>query len=396
MFDATDRRFMKKALALGEKGLGQASPNPSVGCLIIQDEKVVGRGWHIYELLDHAEVRALREAGEMARNAVAYVTLEPCCHQGRTPPCTDRLIQSGVRRVVVARRDPNPSVSGKGIDSLRAAGIRVDAGIFSDEAGKLIEPFACHITTGRPLVISKVGMSLDGKIGTGRSEGRWITSPEGRAFGQHLRLRTDAILVGVDTILTDNPELTYRGKELKSRPILRVILDSNLRTPPNARMFESHSSGPVLLFCRHDAPDSKRRQLENAGAEILEVPCAGAGLDLRAVLQELGNRNILGVLVEGGSEVHWSFISENLVDVFYFIIAPLVLGGRNSVPAVGGTGYAATADSSKFRIRKTFSVGPDIVLEAYPAGSKSIISPWLVPESAASGAQDSRTASRRK
>jgi diaminohydroxyphosphoribosylaminopyrimidine deaminase/5-amino-6-(5-phosphoribosylamino)uracil reductase len=393
MFDAEDRRFMKKALALGDKSLGKASPNPCVGCLIVRQGRIVGQGWHEYALLDHAEIRALREAGENARDATAYVTLEPCCHQGRTPPCADALIQSGIRRVVIARSDPNPIVSGRGIEILRAAGIHVDAGIFLEEAGKLIEPFACHVTTGFPLVISKVGMSLDGKIGTGKPEGRWITSPEGREFGQHLRLQVDALLVGVDTVLADNPELTYRGKVLKTRSLIRVILDSNLRTPPGALLFGAHPPAPVLIFCGHDAPETNRRKLENAGAEIIEVHCGEERLDLQAVLRELGNRNILDVLVEGGSEVHWSFISGNLVDVFYFIIAPLVLGGNNAIPSVGGKGYASTADAPKFKIRKAFPVGPDFVIESYPSGSKSIISPWLVPENAPFGGQYSRTAS---
>jgi diaminohydroxyphosphoribosylaminopyrimidine deaminase / 5-amino-6-(5-phosphoribosylamino)uracil reductase len=389
MFNVADRRFMKKALVLAEKGLGLASPNPSVGCCIVQDGRVVGRGWHEYATMDHAEVRALREAAERARGATAYVTLEPCCHFGRTPPCANALIQAGVQRVVVARIDPSGKVAGRGIELLRAAGIQVDVGLLSEEAGALIAPFACHATTGLPLVISKVGMSLDGKIGTGFPEGREITSPEGREFGQRLRLSVDAILVGIGTILADDPELTYRGKAPKSRPLIRVVLDSLLRTPPLARLFQVYPPSPVLIFCGSNAPRDRRTGLENRGAEIIAVPESDKGLDLHRILQELGKRNVLGLLVEGGSRVHWSFLSNNLVDGFYFIIAPVVLGGDHAIPSVGGEGYRTATDSPRFKIRKSFSAGSDMVLEAYPSYSKSIISPWHSPENAPSGKPDS-------
>ena len=387
---------MKRALALAEKALGLASPNPSVGCVVVRDGQIVGRGWHEYALRDHAEVRALGEASESSRNATAYVTLEPCCHQGRTPPCVDRLIQAGIRRVVAARVDPNPLVSGRGIEFLRAAGIRVDVGLMSEEAGKLIEAFACHVTTGIPLVVSKVGMSLDGKIGTGRPEGRWITSPESREFGQRLRLRADALLVGVDTVLFDDPELTYRSKMPKGKPLMRVILDSRLRTPPTARLFRTRPHTPTLIFCGLDAPQARQTELESAGAEVLRTPSSGNGVDLHAILLELGKRGVLELLVEGGSKIHWSFLSRNLVDSFYFIIAPLVLGGKNFIPSIGGEGYATVVDSPRFKIRRFFSVGPDLVLEAYPSYSRSIISPWLSQENAASGERGSLPSSGQK
>jgi diaminohydroxyphosphoribosylaminopyrimidine deaminase/5-amino-6-(5-phosphoribosylamino)uracil reductase len=306
------------------------------------------------------------------------------------------LIEAGIGRVVAARTDPNPRVAGRGIERLRFAGIRVDVGLMSEEAGKLIEPFACHVTTGLPFVVSKVGMSLDGKIGTGRSEGRWITSPESGEFGQRLRLGADALLVGIGTVLSDDPELTYRAKAPKARSLIRVILDSRLRTPPTARLFRTSPAAPVLIFCKREAPQSRQMELENRGAEILRVPSSGYGLDLHAVLRELGKRNVLGVLVEGGSRIHWSFVSSDLVDSFYFIIAPLVLGGKDSIPSVGGEGYRATADSARFRIRRSFSVGPDLVLEAYPSGSRSIISPWLSPGNVASGERGPVPSSKRK
>jgi len=370
-----DNRFMKQALRLAEKYAGLASPNPSVGCVIVKDGAIVGRGRHEYALRDHAEVAALREAGDAAHGATAYVTLEPCSHSGRTGPCADRLIQAGVRRVVTSLTDPNPKVAGRGIEKLRRAGMIVDVGILADEAGKLIETFACHVTTGLPLVAAKAGMSLDGKIGTGFPEGRHITSPEGLEFGQSLRLKMDAVLVGVETVLADDPELTYRGRAPKGRPLTRVVLDSALRTPPSARLFEDRKT-PVLLFCAESAPDMRKTGLESAGAEVVTVRERGGELDLQKILRELGKRNVLGVLVEGGSRVHGSFLVRNLVDVFYFIVAPIVLGGTAAIPVIGGRGYESTAAAPKFRIRRQYQTGPDLVLETYPATSRSIVSPW--------------------
>jgi diaminohydroxyphosphoribosylaminopyrimidine deaminase/5-amino-6-(5-phosphoribosylamino)uracil reductase len=396
MFDAADRRYMKRALALAEKGLGLASPNPSVGCLIVRDGRIAGRGWHEYDRIDHAEVCALREAAQRSRNATAYVTLEPCCHQGRTPPCVDALIEAGVRRVVVARVDPDSRVGGKGIERLRSAGIRVDVGLMSEEAGKIVESYACHRISGTPLVTCKVGMSLDGKIGTGLQEGRRITSPESREFGQHLRCAADAVLVGIGTILFDDPELSYRAKKPKAKALLRVVLDSRLRTPPASRLLQTDPEDPALIFCSHKASQSRAVKLERNGAEIIRVAASDNGLDLNAVLKELGNRNVLGLLVEGGSRIHWSFLSMELVDKFFFIIAPFVLGGKDSIPSVGGKGYGTTADAPRFRIRESGFVGPDLVLETFPSYSRSIISPWLSRENASSVGRDLLPSSKRK
>jgi diaminohydroxyphosphoribosylaminopyrimidine deaminase/5-amino-6-(5-phosphoribosylamino)uracil reductase len=376
--DSHDHKFMRQAMALAEKSLGLASPNPPVGCVIVQVDEVVGRGWHEYSARDHAEVRALAEAESRARGATAYLTLEPCVHYGRTPPCVSALIAAGVIRVVVAQVDPNPKVAGKGIAALRSAGIEAELGLLQAEAARIIEPFACHVTTGLPLVVSKVGMSLDGRIAAaGNSSSGWITSEEGRGFGQHLRLQMDALLVGIGTVLMDNPQLTYRGDLPKTRPLVPVVLDSFLRTPPDARLIQSTAPQGTIIFCRPDAPQERRRALQAKGAEIVELAYGPHGLDLNQTLAELGRRKILGLLVEGGSEVHWSFLSANLVDKFFFIIAPMILGGRNAVPSVGGVGYASAEDAPRFRIARSLSAGPDLILEAYPSYSRSILSPWL-------------------
>jgi len=267
-------------------------------------------------------------------------------------------------------------VSGGGIALLRSKGIQVDVGLMEERAGRIIEPFACKMATGLPLVISKAGMSLDGKIGTGDREGRRITSKEGLEHGQSLRLRSDALLIGSGTLLSDNPSLTYRGKGARRKPLLRVILDSRLRTPPGARILNGTESAPVLIFCRKGNAPERRRKLEKKGAEIVAVPAFGSVLDIAAVLRELAEREVQGLLVEGGGRVHWEFVSRKMVDRFDFIVSPMILGGDHAVPSIGGKGYAATADAPRFKILRCFSVGPDMVMEAYPSYSRSIISPW--------------------
>jgi diaminohydroxyphosphoribosylaminopyrimidine deaminase/5-amino-6-(5-phosphoribosylamino)uracil reductase len=376
-----DHAHMERALILGERSSGLASPNPAVGCLIVRNGEVVGEGWHEYPAVHHAETRALWQAGERARGATAYVTLEPCSHQGRTPPCAESLIASGVKRVVVAQIDPNPQVSGNGIRRLREAGIEVDTGPerweLARRAAALIEPFARHVTSGLPLVVGKVGMSMDGKIAAAGHPGGRINSDQGRDFGQQLRLRMDAILVGVGTVLADDPLLTYRGPLPKSAALGAVILDSRLRTPPSARVFSAEPPRSVLIFCGPAAPVARRHELESRGAEILTLQPSPQGLPLDVVLGELGRRRFLGVLVEGGSLIHWSFLSSRLVDKFFFIVAPVVLGGAKAVPAVGGAGYPSAAEAPPFRIAALHRAGPDLVLEAYPAYSRSILSRWV-------------------
>ncbi|NWG13706.1 MAG: RibD family protein, partial [Acidobacteria bacterium] len=249
-------------------------------------------------------------------------------------------------------------------------------GLLGREAQRLIEPFARHVVSGRPLVVAKVGMTLDGKIGLpGRGRLR-VTSAGAAGFTQTLRHRLDAVLVGVGTILEDDPALTYRGLLPKGRPIVRAILDSNLRIPPSARLFADRQA-PVVLFCGHGHSRTRRRLLEQAGAEIIPVRRGKSGLSLARVLEELGSRGILGILVEGGSTVHWSLVSGRLVDKFYFIVAPTVLGGVTGIPAVGGAGYAGLSKAPRFKLTRVFRSGGNLVIEAYPQFSRSFISPWL-------------------
>lgn len=395
-WDRADERFMRVALRLAEKAVGLTSPNPTVGCVLVRDGRIVGQGWHEFAAREHAEVRALRAAGERAKGSVAYVTLEPCSHYGRTPPCAPQLVAAGVRRAVVARTDPNPLVAGRGIRLLEAAGVSVSVGLLQEEAGRLIEPFACHVTTGRPLVVAKAALSLDGRISAGARADAHISCDEALAFGQSLRLQLDAILVGVGTVLADDPELTYRGGQPKARPLHRAILDSRLRTPPTARLLRGAPATPVLVFCGPDAPGSRRRALEKLGAEVIPVPSRAGGLSLRRVLRELGARDLLGVLVEGGSRVHGSFVAQRLIDKFYFLYAPIVLGGAQALPAVGGPGCRRISAAPRFRIARVFRLGEDLALEAYPGYSRSILSPWLPAGVPPCGGRYRERPSRRK
>lgn len=391
-----DLVFMRRALRLARRGIGRTSPNPAVGCVLVRRGEVVGEAWHTYDGLDHAEVRALARAGTHARGATAYATLEPCSHHGRTGPCAEALVRAGVRRVVAAMVDPNPRVSGRGLERLRRAGIEVSVGLESDAALALNEPFVCHAATGRPLVVSKLAMSLDGRIATAAGASRWITSVEGRRFGQRLRLELDAILVGIGTVLADDPQLLYRGTRKKSRPLLRVVVDGRLRTPVGARLFAAAGESPVLIACADDAPVERRRRLEARGAEVLALPRAPSGVDLDALLAELGRRRILGVLVEGGSAIHGSFMSEKLVDKLYFIVAPIVLGGVGALPAIGGRGFATLAEAPRLHIVRELRAGPDRVLEAYPPFSRSIRAPAPPPERRPSAAPGRGRASGRR
>jgi diaminohydroxyphosphoribosylaminopyrimidine deaminase/5-amino-6-(5-phosphoribosylamino)uracil reductase len=267
-------------------------------------------------------------------------------------------------------------VAGAGIQILRRARIRTEVGLLAEEAGRLIEPFATQITSGRPLVVSKVGMSLDGRIATASRRDRRITGPAAGDFTQGLRHQLDAVLVGIGTVLADDPQLTYRGNRRRARPLLRVVLDSHLRTPPAARVLRGAPEVPTLVFCSPDAAPARRRALEKRGAEIIAISRLQAGLSLSRALDELGSRKILGVLVEGGSEVHWSFVSSRRVDKFYFLIAPVILGGRKALPGVGGRGYNRIARAPRFEITRCFRSGVDLIVEAYPSYSRSIVSPW--------------------
>ncbi|MBT9329630.1 bifunctional diaminohydroxyphosphoribosylaminopyrimidine deaminase/5-amino-6-(5-phosphoribosylamino)uracil reductase RibD [Acidipila sp. 4G-K13] len=334
-----DERWMVRALQLALSSVGLASPNPAVGCVLVKDGTVVGEGFHAYDRLDHAEVVALRQAGEKARGATAYVTLEPCCHTGRTGPCTEALIQAGVARVVAATGDPNPQVSGKGLARLRDAGITAEEGVLRREAQEQNDAFARYIRTGMPFVTLKAGVSFDGRIapppGTapiGRTT--FITGEESRAEVQRMRHAADAIMTGIHTILNDDPLLTDRSGLARRRPLLRVVLDSALRLPLDSQLVRT-AKDDVLIFCTIPVTD-RQRALEAMGVRVERVESSpeGSRVSLRRVLERLGEMQMTSVLLEAGSQLNSSALTEEHVDRLALFYAPVFLGSV-AVPLLG-------------------------------------------------------------
>ncbi|NNE99261.1 MAG: bifunctional diaminohydroxyphosphoribosylaminopyrimidine deaminase/5-amino-6-(5-phosphoribosylamino)uracil reductase RibD [Pyrinomonadaceae bacterium] len=353
-----------RALELAAKAIGQVSPSPLVGCVIVSDSgEIVGEGTYYYDKTIHAEVIALDQAGAMADGATAYISLEPHSHHGRTPPCTDALIKAGIKRVVCPIEDPNPLVSGKGFETLRQNGIEVVTGVLKKEAEKLNEKFIHWHKNGRPFVHVKIAMSLDGKIATKKGESKWITGPGSRAVVQHLRHEYDAILVGGNTAFLDDPSLTDRSERMRHRKLVRIILDNSLRLPLRSQLVQSASKFPTIVFTNQGDSESKRR-LEEYGVEIVETK--EGGRDLRMVLKELGTRKIQSVLVEGGGEVAGSFHDAKLIDKVSFFVAPIIIGGKEAPASIGGTGVKDLSRAMRLRTKDVIHRGEDIEVTGYP------------------------------
>ena len=356
-----DRRAMRAALALARRGIGIVWPNPAVGCVIVRDGRVVGRGWTQPGGRPHAETEALRRTGEAARGAIAYVTLEPCCHWGRTPPCADALIAAGIGRVVVAVEDPDPRVAGGGIARLRAAGIAVEAGLGAEEAAEINAGFFQRVRLGRPLVTLKLATSLDGRIATAAGESRWITGPAARARAHLLRATHDAVLVGTGTALADDPQLTCRLPGLAGHSPVRVVLDRHLRLPAGARLFAETRAAPTWVVTLPDADPNRREALRAAGVEIVTAaPDAGGAIDLADALGQLGRRGLTRLLVEGGGRLAASLLQAGLVDRLIWLHAPLLVGG-DGVPAIAALAPGPLADRPCFERIGSETVGPDLL-----------------------------------
>ena len=384
---AGDEQLLHRALELARNGIGLASPNPYVGALIADAHgEVVGAGMYTYAGIKHAEVLALEAAGNRARGATLYINLEPHAHQGRTAPCTDALIAAGIHRVVACMPDPNPKVSGLGFEKLRAAGIHVEVGRLEEQARRLNEGFARYIRHGVPLVTLKSAMTLDGKIAPAqareRSEGvapgggfsgNWITGEISRAHVQELRHENDALLVGVGTILADNPLLNDRSGRERRRPLLRVILDSQLRLPIDSRLVQcvaAERRNDVLIFCasqgEHKSNDQKKAQLEQLGIRIEEVPADSGGRpDLSAILRRLGKLEIISVMIEGGATVNGTALASNVVDKVFLYYAPRILGGTGSIPFATGAGFRHMNQAAQIKHLQLHRFGEDFAVEGY-------------------------------
>jgi len=359
---------MIMALRLGAKGQGTASPNPMVGALVVYQGRIVGRGFHRRPGRPHAEIPALRQAGTRARGATLYVTLEPCCHlKKRTPPCVPEVIRSGVRRVVIAMCDPNPLVKGKGAAALRRAGLSVTVGVARQEAEELNKAYCHWIKTKRPYVTLKAGMTLDGQIATALGESRWITSKPSRQEGHQLRRRVDAVLVGVGTVLFDNPSLTARTgarlNKLAPRQPLRIVVDSRLRVPLNARILSRQNEARTVVATTGSAPAARRSALQKKRIETITLPAVREHVSLPALLKELGRRGVMSLLVEGGSEMNAAMLTARLVHHVRLYIAPALLGGDDATGIIGGKSPARLVQALKLENVQTRSVGGDIVVE---------------------------------
>lgn len=357
-----DATLMAVALAEAARADFATSPNPMVGAIVVRDGEVIARGHHERAGGDHAEVRAILDAGARAAGSELFVTLEPCTVHGRTPPCVDAVIAAAPSRVVVAMLDPNPAVNGSGVAALRAAGISVSIGPGAAEALRLNEFYVKHIGTGLPFVTAKFAASLDGRIATGTGESRWISSAESRELAHHLRHRHDAVLVGATTVAVDDPELTTRADGAARQP-LRVVVDSTLRTPPTARLLHT-GTAPVLIATTAAAVPGRRAALEAAGAEVLTVGGVGS-VDLRDLLGRLGDRGVISVLAEGGAAVLGSLFDERLVDRVVAFLAPLLIGGRGAPAAIGGRGAASLESALRLRDIEVDRRGADIVVTGY-------------------------------
>ena len=367
-------RFMNTALRLARKAEGRTAPNPPVGAVVVQGDQVVGRGWHKYAGAPHAEPMALDRAGDLAKGADLYVTLEPCNHQGRTPPCSERIIKAGIRRVFIGSLDPNPTVSGGGATRLAEMGIEVISGLLKDRCDHILRPFAKHVTTGRPWVTIKLAASLDGRIAVRPGRQDWLTGPEAVRYVHRLRNRCEAILVGRKTVEVDDPSLTTRLAKGRGQNPLRVVLDSKLRINPQAKVISGPgeggpAGGGAVIYSAGTADETSRLALERAGAETIPAPGENGRIDLKTVLNDLGRRGVIRLLVEGGPETAGAFLRSGLADELILLYAPLVIGGRTAPGVVSGADLDSLAGAIGLDDLKTSRLGKDLMVAGLVRGA---------------------------
>jgi diaminohydroxyphosphoribosylaminopyrimidine deaminase / 5-amino-6-(5-phosphoribosylamino)uracil reductase len=368
-----DGRFMLHALDLAKRGRALASPNPMVGAVLVRDGRIVGEGFHRYAEKKHAETWALEQAGAVARGSTLYVNLEPCSHQGRTPPCTEQLIEAGVARVVAAMIDPNPQVAGSGFHQLRATGIAVETGTCEAAALKLNEAYSKFIQTRTPFVTLKAGMTLDGKIAQADGRSQWITQEASRQRVQQLRFESDAVLTGIGTVLVDNPRLTDRTGLQRRRPLLRVLLDTWLRLASDSTLVCSRDEGDILVFCSEQCSPIRRGQLEACGVEVVPTNVTEGKVDFESVLRELGRRDITSVLIEAGPTLNFEALRSGCVDKVLCFVAPKILGGHSPLPFVGGNGFVQLDQSLNLSFASVEHVDHDLLVEAYVSRGDALV-----------------------
>ena len=358
--------YMRQALRLAERGRGHTSPNPMVGAVIVRAGKIVGKGFHRKAGKPHAELDALLAAGARARGATLYVNLEPCCHRTkRTPPCTEAIIKSGIRRVVLATRDPNPQVNGRGVKILRRAGISIIEGILKEEAITINEIYIKYIKKRVPFVILKTAMTLDGKIALGNTVSQWVTGEQARRKAHRLRNQVDAVLVGIQTILVDNPRLTTRLPRKRGKDPHRIILDSTLRIPLDARILSQASLATTFIATTRKSPHEKILELQKKGAVILEVPEQDNRVNIKLLLRELGRLGMTSLMIEGGAEVNASALHAGIVDKLIWFVAPKLMGGKEAVGVIGGTSKGKLQKTLPVRNIRCRKVGDDLMMEGY-------------------------------
>ncbi len=362
-----DMTYMEQALSLARLALGQVSPNPAVGAVIVNGGEVVGEGHTQPPGSSHAEIMALRQAGERARGGVMYVTLEPCCHHGRTPPCVDAILDAGIAEVHMAMLDPNPQVAGKGWERLEVGGVVTHLGEGAEEAAIIVEAYVKFITTAVPFVTAKFAMSLDGKIATRRGDSKWISGEAAREVVHNLRYINDAVMVGINTVLKDDPELTARTGDCKEGTVraqpLRVVVDSDGRTPPSARLLAA--AGKTLLALARPLRAGEKESFAVADAELIEVASRGGAVNLKELLVLLGKRGVASVLVEGGGTLLGSLFDDGLVDKVVAFVAPVVIGGEEAKTAVGGRGVESLSQALRLKRVSVERLGDDVMINGY-------------------------------
>lgn len=365
IFKMEDRYFMKMALALAEKGRGFTSPNPMVGAVVVKDGKVVGKGWHAKAGQAHAEVNAIDDAGQAAIGATLYVTLEPCNHTGRTPPCTKKIIQAGIARTVIAMTDPNPDVTGGGIDCLRKAGIQVTCDVCEKQARKLNEIFIKFSRTKLPFVILKTASTLDGQIATRTGDSKWVTGESARLFVHRIRHEVDAIMVGIGTIRTDDPSLTTRLPDRKGKDPIRIVLDTRLSIPENARLLTLDSEADTIVVCGKSALDHKKKALMKKGVKIIQADEKDQKIDLHSLMPVLGQMGITSLLVEGGSRIIHSALAADIIDKVFLFYAPKILGGNDGFSLCTGKGPEKMNQAVQIKDMNVRWFENDIMIEGY-------------------------------